>query len=385
MNRFVFVLTGIAFGLFLAGIGLVPAAAAPVPDKPVAEAGKPIDVIICLDVSGSMNGLIDSAKTKLWDIVNDLAKIKPTPRLRVALYSYGHTTYDPKAGWVRKESDLITDLDVIYQKLFALTISGGTELVARVSRDAIDDQKWSEDKDALKIIFVAGNESAAQDKVVKLSEVAEKAKGKGIVINTVYCGSPNHPDVKGWTDFALQAGGKYANIDQNRGTVIASTPMDKELTALGEKLNGTYVRYGKLGDEKAANQRAQDANAYQQAPGVAAARTVTKAGGLYRNDDWDLVDKLKNDPKFDITKVPEAELCEELRKLTPEQRVAHVKEMAAKREGIQKQISELSAKRQEYIAEQVKKNPSSADRAFDEAVRGALREQAATKGIKIPD
>ena len=41
-----------------------------------------------------MNGLIDSAKNKLWDIVNELAKAKPTPNLRVALYSYGHTTYD---------------------------------------------------------------------------------------------------------------------------------------------------------------------------------------------------------------------------------------------------------------------------------------------------
>ena len=50
-----------------------------------------------------MDGLIESAKNKLWDIVNELARIKPTPNLRVALYSYGHNTYDPKAGWVRKE------------------------------------------------------------------------------------------------------------------------------------------------------------------------------------------------------------------------------------------------------------------------------------------
>jgi uncharacterized coiled-coil DUF342 family protein len=71
--------------------------------------------------------------------------------------------------------------------------------------------------------------------------------------------------------------------------------------------------------------------------------------------------------------------------MTPEQRVAHVKEMAAKREAIQKEIVELAAKRQEYINEQLKKNPSAADKAFDEALRGALREQAAGKGIKIPE
>ncbi|MHC4847005.1 MAG: hypothetical protein ACYTEG_00945, partial [Planctomycetota bacterium] len=37
-----------------------------------------IDLAICLDVSGSMSGLINSARAKLWAIVNDLALAKPT-------------------------------------------------------------------------------------------------------------------------------------------------------------------------------------------------------------------------------------------------------------------------------------------------------------------
>src|SRR5262245_61539243 len=124
--------------------GAAQPGAAPAP----AAEGSPIDVALCLDVSGSMEGLIDSAKNKLWDIVNELAKAKPTPRLRVALYSYGHTTYDPAKGWVRKELDLTNDLDTLYQKLFALTINGGEEYVSRVCRDAVMEQKWAEDKNA---------------------------------------------------------------------------------------------------------------------------------------------------------------------------------------------------------------------------------------------
>src|SRR5262245_48083812 len=73
-----------------------------------AEKAKSIDVAICLDTSNSMDGLIDSAKRKLWAIVNDLAKIDPAPTLRVALYSYGNNAYDPKKGWVRKDVDLTT-------------------------------------------------------------------------------------------------------------------------------------------------------------------------------------------------------------------------------------------------------------------------------------
>src|SRR4051794_40097004 len=144
--------------------------------KPAPAKEKTIDVVICLDVSNSMDGLIASAKSKLWDIVNDLARAKPTPNLRVGLYSYGNDGYDAKIGWVRKELDLTTDLDALYQKLTALTTNGGTEYVTRVCRDAMAQQPWSKDKDALKIIFVCGNEPASQDPLVKLKEAADLAK-----------------------------------------------------------------------------------------------------------------------------------------------------------------------------------------------------------------
>jgi hypothetical protein len=59
--------------------------------------------------------------------------------------------------------------------------------------------------------------------------------------------------------------------------------------------------------------------------------------------------------------------------------------MIEQRETLQKEISDLNAKRQAYLNEQMKKNQSAADRAFDTAVRGTLREQAGAKGIKIPE
>src|SRR5207248_9263702 len=110
-------------GFLTAGIALAH-------DEPQnARAGKSIDVVICLDVSNSMDGLIASAKTKLWDIVNELAKAKPTPNLRVGLYSYGNDNYPREIGWIRKEVDLTTDLDKVSEKLFGLTTRGGTEYV----------------------------------------------------------------------------------------------------------------------------------------------------------------------------------------------------------------------------------------------------------------
>ncbi len=370
---------GLAAALVAAVAGHLTAA--PAVEK---EAAKPIDVVICLDVSNSMDGLIASAKSKLWDIVNDLAKVKPTPDLRVALYSYGHTNYDAKAGWVRKEADLTTDLDVIYQKLNALTLNGGEEYVARVCRDAIQQQKWSDDKNALKLIFVCGNEPASQDPKIKLKDVGELAVSKGIVINPIFCGNANEPDAQDWKEFAKMARGSFASINQDKGNVVIAAPQDKELGELSSKLNSTYVAYGRAGKEAAANQVAQDTNA-AKAPGAEPARAQAKASGLYRNEGWDLVDRLKTDPKFDIKKLKEEELCDELKKMKPEEREAWVKKKAAEREELQKKIQELAVQRETYIKAEMKKNPSKADSAFDAAIRGALRKQAADKGIKVPE
>jgi hypothetical protein len=364
---------------------LVGSAALAADAKPARQS---IDVVICLDVSGSMEGLIGSAKALLWDVVNELAKIKPTPNLRVALYSYGSNEYTKDNGWVRKEVDLTTDFDAIYQKLNGLKTParpGSDEYVARVCRDAVKEQKWSEEKDALKVIFVCGNEPASQDPTLKLADIADLAKGKGIVINPIFCGPADHPESKDWKEFALMSGGRFMNIDMDRGVRVVAAPQDKALAELSGKLNTTYVSYGKDGKAKAENQKLQDANAYQAGSGIAAARAMTKGGELYRNSAWDLVDRLKEDPKFDVKKVPEADLCDEMKKMKPEEREKYLKDMLAKRESIQKEISELSKKREEYLLVEYKKMASKADKVFDEAIRAALREQAAKKGIKIPE
>ena len=351
--------------------------------------GKNIDVAILLDTSGSMDGLIESAKLKLWTIVNDLAKVQPTPSLRVALYQYGHDSLDPATGWVRQELALSNDLDEVYKKLNALRTNGGTELVARVTQTALNDLKWTEDKDALRLIFVCGNEPANQDNQVTLESVAEIAKKKGVFVNTIYCGQANHPEVNLWKDFAAMAGGKYSNIDQDKAKtqVVIKTPQDEALQKLNGQLNATYVVYGgKEGADKQLNQSAQDANAFKANPSVGLDRLATKNGSLYRCDTWDLVDRMKNDPKFDIKALKEEELCEELKKLKPDERVEYVKKKAAAREELRKQIDDLNAKRGLYIADEMKKQPKSAtDKAFDEALRSTIREQANTKGIKIPE
>jgi hypothetical protein len=375
------------FGLSLAAFALLPLVA--LADAP-AEKSKPVDVVLCLDVSSSMDGLVDSAKRKLWAVVNDLAKMQPTPELRVGLYSYGSNQYDAKRGWVRLEVPLTTDLDEVYKRINGLKIAppNSDEFVARVCRDALAELKWADGKDALRLIFVCGNEPVDQDKEVTLESVAQTAKAKGVLINTIYCGPANHAEVIGWCQFATSTGGKYANIDQNKlqTEVAIKTPFDEEIQKLGTKINETYCWYGSRGEDGKANQVAQDGAAARAAGGVAVERSVTKASALYRNADKDLVDRMQFEKDFDLKKVKEEDLPPELKKLKPDDRAEYLKKKAAARAEIQKKVTELSTRRALYIEEERKKQPKTAgDKALDEALRSILREEAAQKGLKVKD
>ena len=191
----------------------------------------------------------------------------------------------------------------------------------------------------------------------------------------------------------LHIGGKprHVDIDQNRAAqqVVVKTEFDDQIIKLGEQLNNTYVAYGADGKAKAENQLKQDANAAAApaaaggAKGAAVERSVTKAGGLYRNATWDLVDKMK-EKDFDITKVKEEDLCDELKKIKPEERLAYLKKKSEEREELKKKISELSAARQKKIDEEITKKPKTdAEKALDEAFKSVIRDQAKAKGFQV--
>jgi Mg-chelatase subunit ChlD len=160
-----FVLTGAHSTPLMPGGGEACRAAQQAEKAAAAKAATPaapqsIELVICLDTSGSMSGLIDAARAKIWDIVSDLATAKPQPKLRVALLTFGNDGLNPENGWTNVETDLTEDLDSVSQKLFALSTNGGTELVGRVIAKATNSLHWN--SDSLKILVVAGNEFAHQ-------------------------------------------------------------------------------------------------------------------------------------------------------------------------------------------------------------------------------
>lgn len=347
-----------------------------------AEARRTVELAICLDTSGSMDGLIEAAKLKLWDIVNDLALATPTPRLRVALLTFGNDGHLAEDGWVRVDSPLTEDLDEISRQLFALRTNGGTEYVGRVLREAGEQLEWTPSDSTLKLVVVAGNESADQDQTFRYADVCKDLISRGIMVNAIYCGNPADEIAPGWREVALLADGHYAAIDHNNGNIVIASPFDDKLAELSSTINRTYLAYGEKGAWGATNQAQQDANAQTLNSAVVAARCQSKGSAFYSNEHWDLVDACRN-AAFKLADVKDEDLPESMRGKTLEQKQAIVADMAAQREAIQKEIADFSARRQAYVNEELKKHQSEEDRSFDTALRKAIRAQAMSKGFEF--
>src|SRR5262245_53452757 len=256
----------LACAVLAAACLVVSAQALEIQPKPAQQQPQPprrdIDLVIALDVSGSMSGLIESTKQRLWDVVNELGRAQPTPVLRVAILTYGAPDYGAQSGYVRLDLPFTSDLDAVNETLFSFHKDGGDEYVARVVDTALDRLQWSPSADALRIVFVAGNEAATQDPQLRLEQVMGEAAQRDIVVNAIYCGGDGDEDASGWRRVATLANGTDASIDQNAAAVAnVATPYDAQLASLNGALNATYLAVGTKGEQARANQAAQDENA----------------------------------------------------------------------------------------------------------------------------
>jgi hypothetical protein len=339
----------------------------------------PVQIALLLDTSNSMDGLIEQAKTQLWKIVNEFKDAKQgdkIPVVHVALYEYGNNNLSAGTNFVRQILPFTRDLDKVSDELFKLTTNGGSEYCGAVIREAIDNLAWDKSPSVYKAIFVAGNEPFTQGPV-SADETCRSAISKGVVVNTIHCGSETDGANGGWRRGAHLAEGKFLTIDQDKAVVHVKAPQDEEITKLSIELNNTYIIYGEKGRAGKDNQVRQDGNAgAKAAAGAPVQRAVSKASSSYYNGSWDLVDACKKgDVKLEAVK--EADLPEEMRNLKPEERAAYVEQKCAEREKLQTRIRELHDERQKHVATQQKE--SGEGKTLDAVIGKAVREQASAR------
>ncbi len=339
-----------------------------------------IKIALLLDTSNSMDGLINQAKTQLWEIVNELSFAKcgtEQPDLSIALFEYGNDGLEASDGYIRQILSFSNDLDEISKKLFALKTNGGSEYCGQVIQTSLNNLKWGNNNKDLKLIFIAGNEAFTQGRV-NYKDVAQLANEKNITINTIFCGNYENGISGKWQEGAKLTHGDYLNIDQNQQIIHITTPYDKLIIDLNGKLNKTYVSYGSLGISKLKLQQEQDEEAQNLDEVVIVKRSVSKSSGFYKNAIWDLVDAME-DKNFNFNKINKSNLPDHLKNKSTLEIKEYVAQKRTQRDSIQAQIQELNTKRNTFISQkQLKKNKGN---SLESALISSIKKQALQKNF----
>jgi hypothetical protein len=370
-------------------------AAVPVPPKqpggaqspaqaPAQGAARPrVDVVFALDTTGSMSGLIEGAKRKIWSIASFIARGQPSPDLRVGLVAYR----DVGDAYVTRVYDLDADLDRVYRRLLAMRADGGgdgPEHVARALHQAVHAMSWSDSAAAgetgaaasLRLIYLVGDAPPHVDyhDGYDFAKAARAAAQRGIQIHAIRCGTD--PETASyWRRIAVLGRGEFLTIDQDGGMRDRHTPYDDELARLHDQLSDTVVPFGRGAGEAADALRAAAAAPLAvkaaRAEYLGAKKEALGAGG-------DLVEEVSSGV-VDLGGLAANELPPALARLPAPERKAKIAEKAHARGAILDRISTVSKDRDRYLrSDKAGATPAT---GFDAEVEKTLRRAGASAGL----
>jgi hypothetical protein len=389
----------LTYGLFAVGVGLIALAAGamphhtktiqtplpppdphpivvapdpPPPPPPQAKAPK-IEVVFALDTTGSMSGLIDGAKRKIWSIANYIASAQPKPELKVGLVAYR----DLGDEYVTRFYDLDDDMDTVFDRLSSFRAAGGgdtPEHVARALHDAVDRASWSQGDDVVKMIYLVGDAPPHTDYTdgFDYHAIARRAAKKNIHLNTILCG--NDADARlAWNEIARAGQGEFASIAQTGGVAMVTTPYDTRLAELNRELAGTALGYGDGATKMAVHHKVMTATS---APAAIAADRAGWAGvnKTAVGGKGDLVGDLGSG-RVRLEAVKTDDLPEEMHGMDAPRRRAYVVQKQEERDKVLHEISDLSRQRNEFLKADAKKAKRG---GFDDEVRKTVEKEAGT-------
>ncbi len=174
-----------------------------------------------------------------------------------------------------------------------------------------------------------------------------------------------------WKQIAQLAHGEYASIAQDGGVVHVDTPYDKRLQELNAKLAGTVLNWGTEEEQTRAERKVK--NRYGMgAPAAAEAAGYAAKSGRMNAEDLISTDK-------DVDEISEEHLPTALKGMSKADQKAHVAKLRKERAAIQKEILELSEKRDAFIGDA--EEEAGVGDGFDGQVLDAVRKQAADIGV----
>jgi hypothetical protein len=317
-----------------------------------------VEVAFVLDTTGSMGGLIEGAKRKIWSIATAIVDSNPDADIRMGLVAYR----DIGDEYVTKKFELTTDIQDLYANLLELKARGGgdwPESVNEALDTAVNKMKWSDGSDVRRIVFLVGDAPPHMnyEQDTKYPVTLKVAKQKDIIVNAVLAGNARDTE-RVWRDIAQNGNGRFIPIPQDGGqVVIIETPYDEDIIILQNEINGTVIPYGPR-----ALQRRTEEKTKQLSQVAAAAPAQASEMASYLNKrakvnseavtgDGDLVADVSAG-RTSFSAIKDDDLPANLRAMKPEERTAEINKQMASRKALNEKLAALVAKRDKYVAEQ---------------------------------
>jgi len=342
-----------------------------------------VDVAFVLDTTGSMSGLIEGAKQKIWSIANDIADTRQGQqgRIRFALIGYR----DRGDDYITKTFDLTDDMNGIYGHLLEFRAQGGgdrPESVNQALNESIEDLQWDQNPQTLRLVFLVGDAPPHMDyqNDVPYAVSLRNARNADIIVNTVQAG--RHADTsKVWHEIADLGDGEYLAIAQNGGMQQVHSPYDDDIEQMQRAMNHTVLGYGaKAAQAEVRTKRALALAAPAPVAGdMASYRFKSGKKNKVVTGGHELVEDYA-DGKVSLDSLKEDELPETFKGLSKDEQKAKLDALVAKRKKLNTDMESLVKKRDAYLKAEAKKRAANAKGdAFDVKVRETIRKQAAAK------
>ncbi|EGP09047.1 hypothetical protein CSIRO_1209 [Bradyrhizobiaceae bacterium SG-6C] len=340
-----------------------------------------VEVAFVLDTTGSMGGLLEGAKRKIWSIATSVVDTNPDADIRIGLVAYR----DIGDEYVTRTFDLTTDIQDIYANLLDLKARGGGDWPESVNEAldiAVNKLQWSKGDDVRRIVFLVGDAPPHMDYAqdTKYPKTLAVAKQRDIVVNAVLAGSARDT-ARIWQDIAQLGDGRFIPIPQDGGElVVIETPYDDDIIILQKDINGTVIPYGPRTQQKRVEEKTRQLSQVAAAAPASASDMASylnkraKVSSEAVTGDGDLVSAVASG-RTTLGSVKDEELPDDLRKLTPEQRKAELDRQTQTRKTLNEKLAVLVQKRDAFVADKRRVAAPARTSSFDRAVEDTLKAQ----------
>ncbi len=339
------------------------------------------EIVFCLDATGSMSGLISTAKEKIWDIVTGVSQNQEVKKIKLGMIFYR----DKGDQFVTKFYPLTENIDSIYTELLAIGAAGGGDAPESVNlalHEAVSKMKWSKVASTFRTIFLVGDCPPHMDyNEVKYPESCATANQKNIVINTIKLGTSCGDAIPHFKKIATLTNGTYLQLGQNATDVVINTPYDDSIVHYSKLIDESKIYYGSAATKEVMYlNKTKSIELYDKSSKTSTvsraqynSSTAGKENGFGRNE---LVQEIIEN-KISLDSIKPADLPDELKDLSKEEQLKTVEKLKVEREVNMKKLDEYVKQKDTYIRTEKAKSPEK--ESFSEEVVKTLKVQSKKK------